>query len=97
MKKYMLNAAAVVLAVGASAFTSIDVPARAVANQYRFNGTQLSQVHDISKWSQISGTLPSCSGTVLPCVITVTSGSLQSYLDARSNEQVRDQADMQKN
>ncbi|RAV60188.1 hypothetical protein DIU36_02505 [Mucilaginibacter rubeus] len=59
--------------------------------QYQFNGTTLSQDKTASNYSVVSGSGPSCDGTALPCVVSVT-GDLQTWLNARTDTQIRDQA-----
>ena len=59
--------------------------------QYQFNGTTLTQDKTASNYSVVSGSGPSCEGTALPCVVSVT-GDLQTWLNARTDTQIRDQA-----
>lgn len=101
MKKYMLSLVALVVAVATMAFTNVEttgeVAEEAMLVQYRFNGTMLSEVHTLNKWSQISGSSPSCSGSNLPCVVAVQGETLQEFLNARTAEEVVEDAISKKN
>ena|SRR3569833_4417057 len=101
MKRIKLNFAAwafllgTALAFTTSSFTTVKAKTASGATQYQFNGTTLSQDKSASNYSVV-GAPPSCSGTALPCTITV-SGDLQTWLDARTPAQIRDDADAKRN
>lgn len=102
MKRIKLNIAVIAFILGSaiaftqSAFNTIKKPHIAHnATQYQFNGTTLAEDKSASNYSVVSGT-PSCIGSNLPCEVTVT-GSLQAWLDARTETQIRDQADSKRN
>lgn len=101
MKKYMLSLVALVVAVAAMAFTNVAAPAEAAeevaAVQYQFNGNDMEDVYDLEFWAEVEGSGPSCGGDDLPCIVTVQSGSLESWLSGKTQEQIRLQATSRKN
>lgn len=67
--------------------------------QWIFNGTTLGQDKFSSNYQIVDGLHPvpdNCSGTALPCYITVN-GDLQTYLDNTSSGDIRDNADETRN
>ena len=80
------------LAFGFSSFTTAH--AKRSGTQYVFNGNSLSDDKTASIYSVESGD-PGCDETAeLPCVITVPAGTtLSSWLSARTNTQILQQAD----
>ncbi|WP_374949830.1 hypothetical protein [Mucilaginibacter sp.] len=90
MKKYLLGATAIVLAIGASAFTTNN------ANTlYKFNGNS-STMHDASAYQVVTTPPAGCGGSALPCYVSIT-GDLQSWLDARTDAQIVADAPARKN
>lgn len=81
MKKRILGFAAILTAVSASAFTSH--PANTL---YKFNGNA-SSIHSASAYQVVTTPPTGCSGTSLPCYLSV-SGDLQTWLDARTDAQI---------
>jgi hypothetical protein len=76
---------AVTAAFAASAFSPAEVETRSV--MYQFNSSQLNQARVSSNYSEITGTPPSCSGSSLPCIITVPDGqTLDQYLSSFSTD-----------
>jgi hypothetical protein len=71
MKKYLLGAFAVVLAVGFSAFTSVEAP-KAEKKQVTINIVYNSGTQNlIGSYSQSTGSAPTCPGAVRLCAIRV--------------------------
>ena len=82
-----------IVAVAAMAFTSVETPsATAFATQYQFNGDSMSEVYDTNEWSTVVNSGPGCEEGGLPCVIEVESGSLADWLNARSEQEILDEA-----
>ena len=92
MKSFKLNFTALafilgsVIAISQSAFTPAKKStAGRFSTQYQYNGTTLADDKFSVNYSPISGTGPTCdNANQLPCVVTVT-GSLQTWLDARTD------------
>jgi hypothetical protein len=90
--KYVAIVAAFLILSGAGATFAFKAPAKVLPPvQYQFNGTTLTQDKSASNYSVVSGSGPSCAGTALPCVVSV-SGDLQTWLNARTATQIKDQA-----
>lgn len=93
MKKYLLSLTVLVAAAATMAFTQEEAPAEAaVAVQYQFTGTQMSDVYNTNLWSVVSGGGPSCGGENLPCVVSVPSGTIGAWLNARSTDKILEDA-----
>jgi len=93
MKKYLLSLIVVVVAVAAMAFTNVEVPAKeAVAVQYQFTGNSMNNVYNTNLWVEVEGTGPSCGGENLPCVVSVESGTIGAWLNAREPEEILEDA-----
>lgn len=92
MKKYMLSLAVLVVAVAATAFTKAPAEEAAVAVQYQFIGTNMNDVYNTNLWTAVSGSGPACSGEDLPCVVSVQSGSIGTWLNARDHAQILEDA-----
>lgn len=63
--------------------------------QWIFNGTTLSQDKVAGNYTKVDAMHPvptNCSGSALPCYITVD-GDLQTYLNNNSSTVIRDNAD----
>lgn len=102
MKKYMLSLVALLVAVAAMAFTNGAAPAEvaeeeAVAVQYQFHGSSMNDVYNTSLWSEIEDELPDCQTGNVVCVVTVPSGTLDAYLNARTRQQILNDATSRKN
>ena len=95
MKRFKLNFAVIafilgsVIALTQSAFTPVKKAGVArTGTNYVFNGTTAAESQMATFYSVKSGT-PSCDeADVLPCEIDNISGSLQTWLNARSQEQI---------
>jgi len=81
MKKYLLGLFAVVLAIGFSAFTKVNVNkvdpnAKFTTYYFQFTGTLGTQEDDETKWTEITS-IPystlSCPGTFKGCKLKTTS------------------------
>jgi hypothetical protein len=100
MKRIKINFAVLAFVLGTvvaltqSSFTSVkQANSRITAVQYHFEGNSLSQDKSASNYTILSSPASDCTeANVMPCVITVD-GDLQTWLDARTNVQIRDQAD----
>ncbi len=81
----------IILSVSTTAFRSVNNHRTAV--QYSFEGSNSSQSKSASNYTMlgVSDPQPECEGTSLPCVIEVD-GDLQTWLDARTETQIKDQA-----
>jgi hypothetical protein len=87
-------ALAAIIAFTQSAFTPVKtVKYKVAAVQYAFNGTTLAQDKSASNYTAISPSnpAPTCAGASLPCIVSVE-GDLQTWLNARTPAQIRDQA-----
>ncbi|WPU97838.1 hypothetical protein SNE26_17570 [Mucilaginibacter sp. cycad4] len=93
--KYVAIVALFVMLLGAGVAFAFKAPAKKIKVlppvQYQFNGTTLAQDKTAANYSVVSGSGPDCEGTALPCVVSV-SGDLQTWLNARTDTQIRDQA-----
>ncbi|ARS35803.1 hypothetical protein [Pontibacter actiniarum] len=97
MKKYLLSLSIVGMAAAAMAFTGEKASEKPVLMQYQFNGESLDEVYDLNQWSQVSGGGPSCGGSAIPCVVTVQNQeSLEDWLNARTPQQIRNEASSRK-
>ncbi len=93
MKKYLLSLSVLVMAGAAMAFTQPEVFAdKAVAVQYQFEGSSMEDVYNLDLWAPVSGSTPGCSGSEIPCVVTVQSGSLENWLGQRNHAQIIEDA-----
>lgn len=98
MKKYLLSAGIVGIAAAAMAFTGMKTDEKPVLMQYQFQGNSLDEVYDLSLWSEISGGAPSCGGAAVPCVVTLQNQQpLEDWLNARTPQQIRNEATSRKN
>lgn len=88
---------AVTVAFAGSAFSPAEVKTAAV--MYQYNSSQLNQARVSSAYSEITGTSPSCTGSNLPCIITVPDGqTLDQYLGSFDSDiEVREAATATKN
>lgn len=88
---------AVTALLAGSAFSPAQV--KNVDVMYEFTSDQLSNARVSSAYSEITGAGPSCSGSNLPCIITVPEGqTLEQYLGSfNSDAAVRDAATATKN
>ncbi|QEM07803.1 hypothetical protein DIU31_031480 [Mucilaginibacter rubeus] len=100
MKNSRLNISMLAIVLGTviaftqSAFKPVHKHKFATA-QWIFNGTMLSQDKSAANYTKVDATHPvptSCSGSAVPCYITVD-GDLQTYLNANSSTAIRDNAD----
>lgn len=93
--KYVAIVALFVMLLGAGVAFAFKAPVKKIKVlppvQYQFNGTTLTQDKTAANYSVVSGSGPDCEGTTLPCVVSV-SGDLQTWLNARTDTQIRDQA-----
>jgi hypothetical protein len=83
-----------VIAFTQSAFTPAHKHGLTSA-RWVFTGSVLSQDKSAANYVKVDASHPastSCSGTQLPCIITVE-GDLQTYLNANSSTAIRDNAD----
>jgi hypothetical protein len=94
--KKLLPVIAVVIGLGiffgASAFKSINQ--KTTTLKYRFTGTSTTELHDISKWDDVSAQptpAPCETGDELPCLVefqTSEYDNIQDFID--QNEEVSD-------
>ena len=104
MKRFSLKlpfvafALAGIIAFTQSAFTPAKVVHTKSVVSYAFNGTTLAQDKSAANYTMIDAShpAPECEGTSLPCIVSVD-GDLQTWLNARTQTQIRDQADETKN
>ncbi|MBB6611799.1 hypothetical protein H7F15_12175 [Pontibacter sp. Tf4] len=98
MKKYMIIGAMAAIASAAAAFTGAPLSSEAsTIVQYQFGGSSMSEVYELDEWTEVTGTLPSCSGSNLPCVVTVQSGTLEEWLAERDHARILKDATSKKN
>lgn len=101
MKKYMLSLVALVVAVAAMAFTNVEKPVEveveAAAVQFQFLGSDMEDVYDLEQWAEIEDGGPGCTTGNLPCVVTVQSGTLSAWLNARDHAKIINDATTRKN
>ena len=88
MKKHLLGIAAIVLAVGFSAFTvnHQSKPKKTFANYYGFEGTSNSQLNQTGKWVSLGVDPPSsCGGSNVVCIVTAPQTNLGDFQSAISS------------
>jgi hypothetical protein len=104
MKNKKLNISVLAIVLGSlvaftqSAFKPAHKQTYATA-QWIFTGTMLSQDKSAVNYVKVDATHPvpsNCTGTALPCYITVD-GDLQTYLNANSSTAIRDNANEVRN
>lgn len=98
MKKYLLGLGAMVIAAAAMAFTGkASSSEENMATTYQFTGSSMNDVYNTSLWSPVSGSTPSCEeGDQVPCRVSVVSGSIGDWLNARNHQQILEDADILK-
>lgn len=100
MKKYLFGSLAVILALGASAFTTLKskpVKKSLSTMVYYYQQSTLTGANNSSNWlpeGQVENP-PSCSGDDIPCRLsfeTTDFSDINAYLSGKTDAQVRDDA-----
>ncbi len=100
MKKYLLGVAAIVLALGFSAFSGKSekqevTPKKVFATYYGFTGSDNADLNQTGSWVSLGTQAPAqCGGTNIVCIVSASQATLADFQSAIAKANPRSEAEL---